>query len=109
MTKTILVGITGVSPGGVTFFSMTLDDRDWSSEYPDGSKLLGFSHLYSAGGAVPNFGGSYADVKLGSAYYKSFGKQTGVDASVDIFWGYTFMNDDIPQNTWLEDCCYGQD
>ena len=109
MTKTILFGFTAVSPGGVTYFSMTLDDRDWSPADPTCSKFMGFSHLYSIGGAAPGFGGSYADVKLGSAFYEGFGKQTGVDASVDVFWGYTSMNDDIPQNTWLEDCCYGQD
>jgi hypothetical protein len=109
MTETILVGFTGGSPGGWTYFSMTLSDDDWSSEYPDGSKLLGFSHLYSVGGAVPSFGGSYSDIKIGSTHYEGFGKQTGIfDASGDVFWGHTTWNTDVPEYTWEESCCYGQ-
>ena len=109
MTETIFIGFTFGTPGGLTYFSLTLDDRDWSSRYPDGSKLLGTSYIISIGAASPDFGGSYANLKLGSASYEGFGKQTGIDASIDIYWGHTFMNNDIPQNTWLENCCHEQD
>jgi RHS repeat-associated protein len=109
MTKTELAGFSAGSPGGLNYFSMTLDDNDWSSNYPDGSKLLGFSHVIMAGWAIPGYGKSYSDIKLGSASYQGIGDQTGIDLSVDIFWGVTTWNDDIPQYTWLEDCCYGQD
>jgi len=106
MTETTVVGFTEGSPGGWTYFSMTLDDRDWSSDYPDGSKLLGASHIYSAGGALPGFGGSYADIKMGSAYYSGVGKQTGIfDASIDVGWGLTTWNKDVPHYTWQENCC----
>ncbi|PIE69797.1 MAG: hypothetical protein CSA21_00310 [Deltaproteobacteria bacterium] len=110
MTETILAGFTGGLPGGLTYFSTTFDDRgNGGSAYPNGSALLGPSHLYSGGGAVSSFGGSWADIKLGSIYSSGFGEQTGVDASLDAFWGYTFMNDDIPVNHWEIDCCYGED
>ncbi|RJP79798.1 MAG: hypothetical protein C4522_09325, partial [Desulfobacteraceae bacterium] len=108
LTRTILVGFTAGSPGSWTYFSMTLNDGDWSPDPPDGSKLLGYSSIFSAGGAVPSFGGSYSDVRLGSAYYEGTGEQTGVDGSVDQFWGYTTMNPDVPVNNWEEDCCYGE-
>ncbi len=104
-----MVGFTAGSPGGLTYFSMTLDDKDWSSDPPDGQNLLGYSRFTSAGGAAPSFGGSYANARLGSAYYEGTGRQTGVDASVDMFWGYTTLNPDVPTNSWEEDCCYGED
>jgi RHS repeat-associated protein len=106
MTETIFVGLTGGSPGGLTYFSMTLKDNDWSSKYPDGSKLLGFSHMFSAGWAFGGYGGAYADVKLGSASFQGAGNQSGIDLSGDIFLGHTTWSKDVPEYTWLEDCCH---
>ena len=99
-TETIAVGITAGTPGGRNYFFTNFEySGPVKNINGDGSIFEGASHIISAGGALPSFGGSYAGIKLGSTLSRGFGKQTGFDLSADAFWGNTTVID-----SWTE-CC----
>jgi RHS repeat-associated protein len=98
-TLTTVVGITAGSPGGVNYFDTGFEYYGSINNINNDKIFEGTSHIISAGGALPSFGGSYASIKLGSTLSRGFGKQTGADLSADAFWGYTNVVD-----SWTE-CC----
>lgn len=103
-TETIFVGVTAGSPGGVTWFEMTLNDNQYSGE-PSVERALGWSAIFTASRALEQLGSSYTELRLGSMYYRGTGHQSGIDFSIDYMGGYTSWNNDVWDNHYWE-CCY---
>ena len=104
-TRTILTGFTAGAPGGWIYFSTTFTDRGNpnSDKYND-PPFLGASSIYSAGYSV-GYGKAQTTInRIGSLQSDGLGNQSGFDASADIMWGDTTLNNDIPNNHWVQDC-----
>jgi RHS repeat-associated protein len=89
----------GYLPMGWTYFNIELERFPFST-YPTLKDLEGSATIRMISGAVgPGY--SYTHLRLGLAESEGGGRQGGVDASADVFWGYSSLKRSE------RECCYG--
>jgi RHS repeat-associated protein len=88
----------GFLPFGWTYFNIELERFPFSA-YPTLKDLMGSAEIRMLSGAVGP-GGSLTYLRLGLGESEGGGVQAGVDASIDVFWGYSRLE---RSETW---CCY---
>ena len=88
------IGLTTGLPGSWTYFSVELDDGYQFGD-PDIRNLTGLSYIVSAGAAALG-GSAYTQLSIGKGETtQRLGEQVGVDASTDLFVGYSRIEGDI--------------
>ncbi|MDH3976794.1 MAG: hypothetical protein OEV42_21235 [Deltaproteobacteria bacterium] len=93
----ILAGATAGLPISVTYFNIKQKCNDLGN--PRLSVLEGNAYLGSASAAI-GFGSAETQLNLGSTYSFSNGYQAGIDASVDVFAGYSYLDGPVETS-----CC----
>ncbi len=89
-----------ILPAGQTEFDIELE-RNPPSSYPMLVDLVGYAELRSISVAVPWLGGyAYTWLRLGMGCGGSFSGQKGIDASIDIFSGYSRLENS------KKECCH---